>query len=209
MQRRIVSALAALAVTSGVGLASADEGGFGAEGNFVFSAERLFGFSNDKLSIDDPGNDVTFKGFGFGWTGGNSTPYNAPRLGLDYFISNNLSVGGSLGYASFEIDDGDGNDTDSTGFILAPRVGYMIGISDVFGFWPRGGFTYYSFDDPDYDQLGLTLEALLSIAPRTGFGFVTGLVFDLGFSGEREFGQTDIDYTDRNIALVFGIAGAL
>lgn len=205
MQRRIVSGLVALAVTSAVGIASAEEGGFGADGNFVFSAERLFGFSNDKFSLDDPGNDVTYKGFGFGWSGAGTTPYNSPRLGLDYFISSNLSVGGALGYSTFEVEDGN----DSSGFILAPRVGYMLGISDVFGFWPRGGFTYYTFDDPDFDQLGLTLEALFSIAPRPGFGFITGVVFDLGFSGERDIGQRNVDFTDRNIALVFGIAGAL
>ncbi|MCA9647437.1 MAG: hypothetical protein H6718_22355 [Polyangiaceae bacterium] len=207
MQRRIVSALAALAVTSTVGLASAEEGGFGAEGNFVFSAERLFGFSNDKFSFDTPNDDErTFKGFGFGWSGGRSTPYNTPRLGLDYFINDNLSIGGAFGYASLDISD-DANDP--SGFILAPRVGYMIGISDVFGFWPRGGLTYYTFDDPDFDQVGLTLEGLFSIAPRPGFGFITGVVLDLGFSGSQDFGQTSVDYTDRNIALVFGIAGSL
>lgn len=208
MQRRIVSALAALAVTSGVGLASAEEGGFGAKGNFVFSAERLFGFSNDKFSYDAPiDDDRTIKGFGIGWTGGNSTPYNTPRFALDYFINDNLSLGGAFGYASLDIDD---SDNDPDGFILAPRVGYMIGISDVFGFWPRGGLTYYTFNDPDFDQFGLTLEGLFSIAPRPGFGFVTGVVFDLGFSGSQDFGGPgSVDYTDRNIALVFGIAGSL
>lgn len=210
MQRRIVSALAALTVTSAVGLASAEEGGFGADGNFVFSAERLFGFSNDKFSYDNPIGDTTVKGFGFGWTGGNSTPYNTPRLALDYFINDNLSIGGAFGYASIEVDNDDNdNGVDASGFILAPRVGYMIGISDVFGFWPRGGLTYYTFNDPDFDQFGLTLEGLFSIAPRPGFGFITGVVLDLGFSGSRDFGRTNVDYTDRNIALVFGIAGAL
>ncbi len=206
MQRRIVSALAALVVTSAVGLASAEEGGFGAEGNIMFSAERLFGFSSDKINPEAPFDDYTVKGFGFGWTGGRTTPFNSPRLAFDYFINDNLSVGGALGYA--DLDNINGNDNDSSGFILAPRVGYMIGISEVFGFWPRGGFTYYSFSDPDFDQFALTLEALFSIAPRPGFGFITGLVLDLGFSGSQDGpGNTSVDYTDRNIALVAGLGG--
>lgn len=208
MVRRITGVATALVLLGVASTASAQEGGVAEEGNFVLGVDRVFGITSNKQRIDTPGGDptVTYSSFGFGW-GIDSTPFNTPRVGLDYFLTANLSLGGNLGYAELSVDDD--NDTTVSAFIFSPRVGYMIGLGRVVGFWPRGGFTYYSTDDGDRSQLALTLEAMFAIAPSPGFAIVTGPVLDLGFSGERRLGDEDFDYHDRNLGITFGVAGVL
>src|SRR6185503_15220765 len=71
--------------------------------------------------------------------------YQAPRIGFDYFIINGLSLGGSFTIVSISTDAGSGTD-----ILFAPRVGYAYMFSDMFGIWPRGGFSYWHQSvDPD------------------------------------------------------------
>lgn len=162
----------------------------------VFGAERLFAFYKGSLSVESPqGNEEDFdaSGLGFGW-GANTYPFNYPRLGFDYFVIDQLSIGGALGYASLDVDDGGpGGDLDL--FLLAPRVGYYLGFGSAFGFWPRGGFTYHSAD-PDGDNndesgIALTLEGNFTAAPAEHFSFMFGPTFDFDFTGKRECGNND------------------
>lgn len=207
MKRRILTFAIGSVLLSTASLASAQEGGLGAKGNFVLGAERLFGFTSNTQKLDINGQEVETKysGFGLGWASA-ASPLNQPRLGFDYFVTRNVSVGGNLGYASISADQpGDNGDNDSTGFIFAPRAGYMLGIGDVFGFWPRAGLTYYSLQDPDQSQLALTVEGMFLIAPKPGFAFTGGPILDFGLTGSRE----SADFTDRNFGVVFGVAGVL
>ena len=208
---RSLAAFAAVATLASSANAQ-EEGprGLGQQGNFFISAERLFGFTGNKQSIELNGNesDVTFTTFGLLWNAP-ASPMNLPRVGLDYMVVDNVSVGGNLGYVSTSIDtDGPGDD-DATGFLFAPRAGYLLGIGESVGIWARGGFTYYSLQDPDTSQFALNAELQFAIAPTPGLAITVGPLIDFGLTGSRDVGSEEADFTDRNYGVVAGLSGVL
>ena len=61
------------------------------------------------------------------------------RPALDYFVVNNVSVGGFLG-----LDYTSTSGAHTTTFAIGPRVGYNFAFSEHFSFWPKLGFSYSS-----------------------------------------------------------------
>jgi hypothetical protein len=212
MIRRISSVAVALtlSLSAAVAGAQAAPGGFGSAGQFTIGAERLFGFvsSHQSTETETPNGTVTetdsISRFAFLGLHGPSI-YTQPRVGLDYFVIDKLSVGGSL-VVMTESGEHENetpgqatttNDRPSTtAFIFAPRAGYALMFNDTIGFWPRGGFSYYNIStedtnggfttEIDENGLALTLEALFIIAPIPHVGFTVGPTLDLGITGGRE-----------------------
>lgn len=202
---------------------------FGDKGTAAFSAERLMGFFKASVSgengngddfCDDDDNDTGCDATGFGFLGPAGMeptafgfPYNYPRIAFDYFIIDQLNIGGSIMYASLDVDGGGGAEA----FMFAPRVGYFIGISGAFGFWPRGGITYHSFDPDgggDQSGFGLSLEAMFAVSPASQWAFIFGPTIDLDFAGSRECvgpggDEDDCDYKQRSFGLQVGLMGWL
>jgi len=216
--RKWVAALAFSAATLGASSAFAQMENFGKSGSMGFSAERLFAFYKARVSYELPNGedeDYDYSGFGFGM-GANSYPFNWPRLAFDYFVIDQLSIGGALGYASFD-DDNDNRVSggDSEAFLLAPRVGYWIPIGGVVGFWPRGGFTYHSLDpdgaDNNQSGFALTLEGMFGIGPVENFAFLAGPTIDWDFTGNRECRiqnrDDECDTRYRSFGLQVGLMG--
>jgi hypothetical protein len=190
----------------------------------VFSADRLFALHFSHVSQEDddlrnPDNEVDYTGFGFGWRGGIAvTPFDVPRLSFDIFVIDQLSVGGSISYATYngDIDPGD-EEVDYSAFLFAPRVGYLWNLSEVFGFWLRGGVTYHSSDaeargrffaaDSDEHGFAFTVEPVFTISPVEHFAFVAGGFFDIDFTGESDRGNFDRDRRYRSFGLQFGLLG--
>ncbi len=202
--------------------------GFGRSGTFVIGAERLMGFSQTttKIKVDDPAvaREVDSSQTSFYFLGSNpgasdlggtppsqGSPFVAPRIGFDYFVVDNVSVGGSVTYIS-DSSSGDqtqGNqqtdlaDIKSNVFSVSPRAGYALMFSETFGLWPRGGITYVSHklevNDTEISGtlLALSLEGNLVITPVPHAGFLIGPTLDFPFlgSGEAKAGQntTDLD----------------
>jgi hypothetical protein len=182
---------------------------FGGSGTFAISAERVFGFFYEDHEWDNPGpgNDgsVEWTTFGFGW-GEAHTPYTKPRFGVDYFVIDSLSIGGSVAFFHSEFDDDGPGDDDSSGFLLAPRVGYTIPFGQIAGFWPRGGMSYVNWDDPDFDELALNLEAMFWISPAEGLAFLVGPTLDFGITGEQD---PDTDIQNTVVGVSVGLMGWL
>jgi hypothetical protein len=158
---------------------------FGERAKVSFSADRLMGI----YIFNGEGRDTTFG------VGGPPAfhAYMLPRLGIDVFVIDHLSVGGSFVWY---------NRGDNSHLLLSPRVGYAIDFSRSFGFWPRGGFTFRNddFDRSDNDEFALTLEAMFYGSPAEHFAFIFGPVFDIGLAG-------DLDEA-RNFGIItFGILG--
>lgn len=175
------------------------------EGNLVFGAERLFGFYLDKRNREAADNvdvdfDQTVVGIGWGLVPGFGL-LNMPRLGVDYFLTENLSLGGSFGLASVAVED-----EDSLGVLFAARVGYALRLTHGIAFWPRGGLSFATVNGDLYDVsvFALTLEPNFSFAPTSGWSFLVGPLLDLGFTGS--WGD-DLDYTEFLFGIVFGIEG--
>jgi hypothetical protein len=175
----------------------------GGQGDFVIGAERVFGFYSVNVDWDGPGNgnndyDATSAGLGFQ---GPVSVLAIPRVGLDYFIVDSLSLGGNIGFYS---NNGDGG-ADQSGLLFAPRVGYAVPFSPEWGIWPRGGLTYVSINDPDFSVGALSAELPLYFMPAPNVGFFTSLMLDIGLTGNREAGGDDYDYTEQLIGLGFGM----
>ena len=211
--------------------------GFGRSGTFVIGAERLMGFSqtSTKVKVDDPAvsresdsSQTSFYFLGSNPAGNDlnsqGSPFIAPRIGFDYFVIDNVSVGGAVTYVS-DSSSGDqtqGNqqtdlqDIKSNTFMVSPRAGYALMFSETFGLWPRGGITYVSHkvevDDTEQSGtlLALSLEGNLVITPVPHAGFTIGPTLDFPIlgSGEAKAGQNTTDLDTFKIT-TFGLQAGL
>jgi hypothetical protein len=168
----------ALGLTAATFTRPASAQAFGNQGDVTFSAERLMGINFYDEGRDTGDRSITSIGLGIGHQ--LSTPYLLPRLGVDYFVIDSLSIGGSLGFGDVDF----GGNRSFSGAMIAPRVGYTIEFSKVFGFWPRGGFTYRNFGGDE--EFAFTLEAMFYAAPVEHFAITFGPLMDLGIAGTRD-----------------------
>ena len=207
-------ALSALVVSFGLlvpALASAQE--LGTKGDMVFSVDRLMGISGTHIEGEmgpvEYDDDIT--SLSLSWRASpDFSPFDTARLAFDYLIIDHLSVGGSLGYASYDYDE----QNDGSIFIFSPRVGYAYAFGKVVGIWPRGGLNYHSFSvDDGWDEsgFGLNLECMFPITPTEHFGFLVGPTIDFDISGDRDYDGPgpDWDRTYRTIGLQAGVFGWL
>jgi hypothetical protein len=202
-ERRFVTGLAAAAMVAGATDASAQQArGFGDKGELILSADRLVPvFSHATESVTPPpgprttttrssssllfGRDVGF---------GSRNPHTIPRVGVDYTVIDRLTLGGAAALA-FTVD---GGPESTTAFGLAPRVGYILPVTSVIGFWFRGGFAYYSVrtreqqvgGDTDHtvvsnSTFSLDLDPQLVVVPYQHFFFTVGPLVNIPLSGAR------------------------
>jgi hypothetical protein len=129
--------------------------------------------------------------------------FSTPRIGIDYFVAESVSVGGSVGFATTSWDDEGGDESSATTFLLALRAGYWIPLNTSFAFWPRGGLTIISSSQGDEDENdvsttlpALSLEAPLMISLGPAFlELAAALDVSLGGSGEtRQAGDVDGEF---------------
>jgi hypothetical protein len=224
MLRRLTTLGVALGALFVASPASAQQAGkaFGDQGELIFGADRLFAlFSYTSNQLSSGGNTGTVNGTSMGFfgglnsvyvganpatgapfTAGNQTFYNLPRLGFDYTIIPNLTIGGeaiawfTLG-GSTQANNAPSNPVPGGNvFGIAPRVGYIFNLSDVFAIWPRLGVSYYdanySFQDlvqnrcndtANANLFGLDVDPVLTISPVQHFAFTAGPTLDWGFTG--------------------------
>jgi hypothetical protein len=176
---------AALVVITVSGSALAD---FGRQGTLHIGAERLFGLVATDTETEDLDSDTM--SISFMWGGSPiDRVYDRPRAAIDYFVIDSLSVGGSLGFYTWSYSDETDADVDGSGVLFSPRVGYMIGLTDMLSFWPRGGFTYVGdgTDAVDDSAFALSAEAPLVIGIGQELALSVALTLDLGLGGERDF----------------------
>ncbi len=193
--RKTITGCLALALTLTSASAWAQE--FGDKGTLAISGDRLSGIYLTQRNYEpDNWEDDDATEVGLLWSGTGLTPYTIPRLSIDYFVIDHLSVGGSIAY--YNIDDDDAGGWDNY-FLFAPRVGGAFMFNDWAGIWPRGGIHYYSVGDGEGDhfwQLALNLEAAVVLSPWQNFAFTVGPAFDIGMLGEYEWDPPGPDNED-------------
>jgi hypothetical protein len=143
--------------------------------------------------------------------GNTNLPFTVPRIGLDYVIVPNVTIGGDLvvyftvgGNSSTEVDLQGGQtmttSNDNPGvtlFGIAPRGGYILGLNDMFSLWLRGGFSYYTWTakqtvtnngnsttytaSQNQPAIDLEPQVVFHIIPHVGF--TAGLTLDIPFAG--------------------------
>ena len=179
----------------------------GQSGDLAISAERLFGFYMGEQERDRegpaPAIETDISNFALLWNF-NTSFLNQPRLSLDYFVTNGLSLGGAFGVFVAKAED-----SDATGILFEGRVGYHLSLGRVAGFWPRGGLVYYTINADDFvigdlHQLALSLQAMFTLSPRDGWAFLLGPTIDFGITGES---GNDVDFQEYTIGIMIGILG--
>jgi len=136
--------------------------------HIAISIERFMGI--DYTDYEGPGgDDVTARLF---LNANEVTPTHFARLGFDVFIER-LSIGLGAGVTTGDYA------------ILAPRVGYMIGLTANLGLWLRGGMFYAATPEPNY--FGVYAEGLFSWFPYTYMAFTFGPTLDIGFANEDRY----------------------
>jgi hypothetical protein len=172
--------------------ASAHEPVFGESGHLALSIERMTGLTHSSQTFGGVGGDTTSSLDAFTLLGnavGSSTAYGWPRLALDIFVVNHLSVGAAASF--FVVSPSTGS---LTGVLLAARVGYAATLASRVGIWPRVGFSYErtSADSnvglernlaTSFLALSLDVPVAIFLAPR--IGLLVGPTIDLGLGGSR------------------------
>jgi hypothetical protein len=170
---------------------------FYSSGKVSVALERAFGIHYAHSDFDPPGpasSSSSATAIGFGWYGA-VTPLHWTRAAIDGFVTDRLSLGGSLAFFT-QTGDAEGD-----GVLFAPRVGYAIPLSSVFTFWPRGGITFLSLNQAfiaDGSLFGLSAEAMFVASPKPNWGILFGPSLDFGFIGES---QSDVDWTHFSLGI--------
>ena len=190
---------------------------FGASGQVILSAGRLFGVSaysakvegDNNVSITESGTAINLL---YGTDAGVAGPYSAPRLGFDYIVAPNVSLGGELGFVSRSgtYETKAASTTSSrdlpklTGFAFSPRFGYIVGINPTLAIWLRAGVTYWSLSSEAKEDSGtqtrtttttasnfaLNVDPQLVISPTSHFAVTLAPVLDLPLSGNLKIEQS-------------------
>lgn len=228
---------------------AADAKGLGEKHQLIVSADRLVpAFAYESRSVDEelPNGTRSTSTSGasssllFGSSLARLTPHTVPRVGIDFTIIPRLTLGGfvalGLGFGGSRTVETVTNNvrtetTFDTGtgtvFGFGPRVGYLLPLTEVLAFWPRGGFSFYSlttkFDD-DLNNLrrrvsttdttfSLDVEPQLAIVPLEHFFFTVGPVINIPLAGststEVVSGNTTVTTSDDLSNFHFGLTAGL
>ena len=130
--------------------------------------------------------------------GGTTTIQLAPAA--DYFVINNLSVGGFVGF-----DFVTSGDNDSSRFSIGPRVGYNLPFSDLVSLWPKAGFSYAHTSSTTSTSTGGTTVSTTNTADAFALNLFVPIMFhpvQHFFAGFGPFLDADLSGDQR--ATVFG-----
>lgn len=194
----------------------------------MLTAENLFGFSLERVGRDLPNDSessTTVTNFGLFHR---TTIYRGPWVGAHYFVIPNLSIGATLGFVA----TGGSNTSTQRGtsvttdldsgftFIVLPKVGYYLALTNMLGFWFRGGpgFWRTSTSDADNDSgtaqsfWFLSVDALFTVTPVNYFGFYVGPQGNFSFAGSYSStntmgATTSWDATYRSFSIDAGMFG--
>jgi hypothetical protein len=235
MMRNVTAVAASIGVFLAAPLVHAQaRDDFGRQGQFILSADRLVPLvsftrtSQDQLpapfgTLPPGANRVTTNNsqtsISLLWGGtGNATPggpintfYTVPRLGFDYVIIPNVTIGGNV-IVFFTLGGSSGNETTLNSgattttsadnpsalvFGVAPRGGYILELTNLFSLWLRGGVSYYVANSKttqgtgngqttlsnSVNQFAIDLDPQLVITPVPHFGITAGLTADIPIAG--------------------------
>jgi hypothetical protein len=191
---------------------------FGSRGEFILSADRLVPLvswsrvAQDDLAGGDTSTTTTQTAFSFFW--GSTAPqevfFTVPRVGLDYTIVPNVTIGGNVTVfftagsntsTTTTVDNGAMTTSGDNGglfvFGIEPRAGYILRLNDMFAFWFRGGFSFYtatasspkqndgSYSHDNTNQFALDLEPQFVFTPVSHFGLTATLDGDVPIAGQH------------------------
>ena len=150
--------------------------------------ERAGGVSYTNASASDSDDSGSLTAFGIGGLAVN--PYTAPRLGVDAILGSNLTLGGGLAVARYSLSSkSSGRSTDIGSaliYMLTPRVGYRILLSEKFDITPRAGLSLWGGSVSSGDNqssgslfaLALGAEGICAYRATDSFNLLFGAAID-------------------------------
>jgi opacity protein-like surface antigen len=243
MRRTAVVVGLALGMLTAAGSASAadEPAGLASQGQFIFSADRLFSvlsYQDEKAGPDTAtvSSSRTQIGLFSGLNGANF--FTVPRLGFDYTITPNITLGGSLFvYTELGASTTTSNGTQSvsnpdpkvTYWGLAPRAGYILPITDSFSFWGRLGFSFIegTASTPSSTMTvgnqtvtvqsssasksiwAVDVEPMFVYSPVNHFGFVFGPTVDIPLTGSNSQTSNGMTVSNNQAYFYLGVQGGL
>lgn len=216
---------------------------FGDKGQFIIGGDRLMPllaysqFSRDEASpggtTTSHSGDNTTLGLFYGSTldlnnqgdVGTDFPSSAfftvPRVGLDYVLAPNVTIGGDV-VVFFTLGGGHQTQTNfqngtsmlseqgsqsMTVFGIAPRAGYIMKLSDSFSLWLRGGVSFYNgtlrtsgnagtLESDSQHQFVIDLEPQLVYTPIPHVGFTAALDGDFSPSFLGGYTHQDVEINE-------------
>jgi hypothetical protein len=219
MMKRIIGVSLVSAALTASSLVGAQE--FAKPGQVVIGAERLTGVYYEQYAVS-AGNQkqtthttkVALLGMpsGFSLQSLLAGPAPTPRLAVDVFVIQGLSLGGSVMYlndsGSYKTENppqpNSTTDLPTTStFIFSPRVGYALQVGQNFAIWPRAGATYSNFrittrntngnpppatteTKASTDFTEASLEFMMAILPVDHFAILVGPYIDIPLGGGQK-----------------------
>lgn len=190
MKKLVVACAAATAVLAVGTTASADS--FGETGQIAISSDLQLDFS-----YVSPHEGDSYVKLGI-------------NPALDYFVSDNLSLGGHVGISHVSREG-----AKATAFTVGPRFGYLLELSDGVHMWPKIGadFTYGKATlsvagisaDASFTQLSIGLFAPITFSPTDNFFIGVGPNFS--YEVMKKFEDADSQAGDLVIGLMSTVGG--
>jgi len=237
MRRSALVVGLALGILTAAGSASAadETGGIASQGQFIVSVDRVFSLiSYQDFKQGPDANNSSTSTTNFGLITSHPAPptlFAVPRFALDYTVTSNITVGGSLFLLATLGSTGtttvDSKSTSSpapklTYLGIAPRVGYILPITETFAFWGRLGFTYAAgttsttttqangtttSTSATTSEFALDVEPMFVFSPVSHFGFTFGPTIDIPLTGSLSSGGQSVDSSQFYVGLQTGILG--
>ena len=152
----------------------------------AISIERFMGI--DYVDFEGPGGSDVYARILL--NASEPVPTTSARFGLDVFIKR-FSLGIAGGVTTDEVA------------VLAPRVGYLFGLTPTLGLWLRAGGFYAAQPDPLPDYAGVTAEVLLAWFPYSFVAFHLGPTLDLAFADEDNPNYVAIGIPEMGMTVLF------
>jgi opacity protein-like surface antigen len=130
---------------------------------FSLALERVGGIGYAKAASNADDSSLSLVALGVG--GVTPNPFAVPRLGLDFILPSNLTLGGAVGFTRLSASASSGSQSQDVGsvflYTLTPRIGYRIPLSDKVDLTPRAGLTFAGASvSPSDSKTGASIFAI-------------------------------------------------
>jgi hypothetical protein len=133
-------------------------------------------FGGTARELEHQGNFAITNNAGFGFSHqighGDGTTFSL-RPGLDYFIIENLSIGGAIQFDFASAPPNVPNASSSTNVILAPEVGYELALTDTWSLWPMASVSM-QFPSSGNPLVAVNVSVAFLVHPAEHFFFGIG-----------------------------------
>jgi len=152
--------------------------------------ERVGGVGYARAASSEANDDSTLSLTALGVGGVTPNPFAVPRLGLDFILPSQLTLGGAIGFTRLSASTSSGSKSQDVGsvflYTLTPRIGYRIPLSDKIDLTPRAGLTFAgasaspsdSKNDASIFAIAIGADAPLAFRLTDSFNVLVGAGID-------------------------------